>query len=185
MAEQRISSPVATLRGERVTLRPVEAADADRLTEILREPEVSRWWGVHDAQRVREDLIETTDEVVYAIEADGELIGLIEYSEEAEPDYRHAGLDIFLATAWHGRGLGTEALRVLARHLFDERGHHRLTIDPAAANERAIRAYERVGFRPVGVMRQYERGPDGTWRDGLLMDLLVTDFRRAEARSVR
>jgi len=29
-----------------------------------------------------------------------------------------------------------------------------------------------VGFRPVGVMRQYERGGDGHFHDGLLMDLL-------------
>jgi len=45
-------------------------------------------------------------------------------------------------------------------------------IDPAASNEPAIRCYAKVGFRPVGVMRQYERGPDGTFHDGLLMDLL-------------
>ena len=30
----------------------------------------------------------------------------------------------------------------------------------AAANHRAIRCYEKVGFRRVGVLRQYERGPD-------------------------
>ena len=50
----------------------------------------------------------------------------------------------------------------------------RLTIDPAADNQRAIRAYRRVGFRPVGVMRRYERdvGGDG-WHDGLLMELLA------------
>jgi len=68
---------------------------------------------------------------------------------------------------------------VLARHLFRERGHHRLTIDPALANERAIRAYERVGFRRVGVMREYERGADGSWHDGLLMDLLAREFEPA------
>jgi aminoglycoside 6'-N-acetyltransferase len=34
-----------------------------------------------------------------------------------------------------------------------------------------------VGFRPVGVMRRYERGPDGSWHDGLLMDLLPEDLR--------
>ena len=50
-------------------------------------------------------------------------------------------------------------------------------LEPGAANERAIRAYERVGFRPVGVMRAYERGPDGTWHDGLLMDMLRSDLR--------
>jgi aminoglycoside 6'-N-acetyltransferase len=165
------------LRGERVTLRPVRADDADRLLEILREPEVERWWGVHDAERVRADLIEAADDVVFAIEVDGEVIGAVQYSEEPTPDYRHAGMDIFLTTSRHGQGLGSEALRVLARHLFDDRGHHRLTIDPAAANERAIRAYERIGFRPVGVMREYERGPDGTWHDSLLMDLLAGELR--------
>ena len=91
--------------------------------------------------------------------------------------YRHAGMDIYLTTSRYGEGLGTEALRVLARYLFEERGHHRLTIDPAADNAGAIRAYEKVGFRRVGIMRKYERGPDGIWRDGLLMDLLEEEFR--------
>jgi len=91
--------------------------------------------------------------------------------------YRHAGIDILLTTSRHGQGLGTEAIRLLARHLFEERGHHRLTIDPAADNTAAIRAYEKVGFRRVGIMRNYERGPDSVWRDGLLMDMLREEFR--------
>jgi len=33
-----------------------------------------------------------------------------------------------------------------------------------------------VGFRPVGVMRRYERGADGTFHDGLLMDLLAEEL---------
>ena len=90
--------------------------------------------------------------------------------------YRHAGIDLFVATAHQGRGLGSDAIRTLARHLIEERGHHRLSIDPAADNGRAIRAYERVGFRRVGVLRAYERGPDGTWHDGLLMDLLAGEL---------
>jgi aminoglycoside 6'-N-acetyltransferase len=87
-------------------------------------------------------------------------------------------MDIFLTASRHGEGFGTEALKVLARHLFEERGHHRLTIDPAADNAAAIRAYEKVGFRAVGIMRNYERGPDGVWHDGLLMDMLKEDLRR-------
>jgi aminoglycoside 6'-N-acetyltransferase len=146
------------------------------LEAILREPAVSSRWGEHDAESVREELIEPEDVVVYAIEADGELVGAIQYGEETDPDYRHANVDIFLATERHGQGLGSEAIRVLARHLFDDLGHHRLTIDPAADNERAIRAYERVGFRPIGVMREYERADDGTWHDGLLMELLAREF---------
>ena len=173
------TDPSPRLDGERVTLRLAGDADVERLVEILREPEVARWWGDYDAERVRADLLDDDEAVAYAIEADGEVIGLIQYSEETDPDYLHAGIDVFLATRAQGRGLGSEAIRILAHHLF-ERGHHRLTIDPAAGNERAIRAYERVGFRPVGVMRQYERGPDGTWHDGLLMDLLAAEFRSAE-----
>ncbi len=40
----------------------------------------------------------------------------------------------------------------------------------------AIRSYSKAGFRPVGIMRRYERNPDGTWHDNLLMDLLDDEF---------
>src|SRR5262249_32228917 len=113
----------------------------------------------------------------FAIEVDGALAGWLGYNEELDPDCRHASLDIFLAPEYQGRGLGPVALRLGAGWLFDERGHHRLTIDPACANARAIRAYEAVGFRPVGVMRRYERGADGDWHDNLLLDLLRDELR--------
>ena len=90
--------------------------------------------------------------------------------------YRHAGIDIALREQWQGEGLGPDAVRTLARFLIDERHHHRLIIDPAAHNTNAIKAYERVGFRAVGVMRRYERAPDGTWHDGLLMDMLAEEL---------
>ena len=102
---------------------------------------------------------------------------MIQFSEEGEPQYRHAGIDLFLDPALHNRGWGEVAVRRVVRHLIDERGHHRITIDPAAGNGAAIRVYEKVGFRRVGLMRRYERdaGGDG-WHDGLLMEL-VTDER--------
>ena len=164
------------LRGERVLLRPGRPDDADRLFQIRTEPEVVRWWGGVDIEEVREEFIEADDGFVIEVEGE-EVVGAIQYHEEDDPMYRHAGMDIYLTTSRHAEGLGTEALRVLARYLFEERGHHRLTIDPAADNAGAIRAYEKVGFRRVGIMRKYERGPDGIWRDGLLMDLLEEEFR--------
>jgi aminoglycoside 6'-N-acetyltransferase len=58
--------------------------------------------------------------------------------------------------------------------LISERGHHRITIDPALANAAAIRCYEKVGFKPVGVMRQAERDAGGQgWHDCLLMELVA------------
>jgi len=98
---------------------------------------------------------------------------MIQYSEEPEPNYRHAQIDLFVDPALHNRGLGTKALRQVVRLLIEQRGHHRITIDPSTGNAAAIRTYEKIGFRPVGVLRSYERNPDGDgWRDGLLMELL-------------
>jgi aminoglycoside 6'-N-acetyltransferase len=176
--EERTTAPSPVLRGERVLLRRGRAEDVERLSQIRSEPEVAQWWGGLEPGDIRREFI-VSDEG-FVIEVDGEVVGGIQYGEENDSMYHHAGIDLFLTSSRRGRRLGPEAIRVLTRHLFNERGHHRLTIDPAANNNSAIRAYERVGFRKVGVMRQYERGPDGAWRDGLLMELLREDLSEAE-----
>ena len=163
------------LDGDLVRLRPIESGDAERFAAILAEPSVARWWTLAPGGAAA-DWLADGDQATFAIEHEGEVIGSIQYSEVDEPDYRSAGIDLFLATAAQGHGYGTDAVRTLARYLVAVRGHHRLTIDPAAANERAIHVYRTVGFRPVGVMRAYERGPDGAWHDGLLMDLLADEL---------
>jgi aminoglycoside 6'-N-acetyltransferase len=76
----------------------------------------------------------------------------------------------------HGRGHGRRALRLAIEH-FVAKGHHRFTIDPDVENERAIRSYAAVGFKPVGVLRAYGRNPAGGWKGGVLMDLVVPDGR--------
>src|SRR5438552_13277593 len=131
-------------------------------------PEVQRWWDSPD----RDWPLASEGELVWVVELDGLIIGYVEAFEETEPMYRHANIDLALAPAYRGQGLGVDVVRTVATYLTRELGHHRLTIDPAANNVRAIRCYEKVGFRPVGVMRQYERDPNGdTWHAGLLMDL--------------
>ncbi|HVF01045.1 MAG TPA: GNAT family protein [Rubrobacteraceae bacterium] len=178
-----VSGPVdrpTLLRGRNIVLRPLRADDVEVVAEIQAEPGVASWWGPPNEAELRRQADGSDDEAkALAIEREGELVGLIQYHEENEPDFRHARIDVFLAELAQGRGLGTDAVRTLARYLIDERGHHRLTIDPAADNAVAIRVYEKVGFRTVGVMREYWRSPDGTWRDGLLMDLLAREFDRA------
>jgi len=168
------------LRGRNVVLRSVEPGDARALAAILAEPSVARWWGTFGLARVEKDLTGggDPDEEGFAILAEGRVIGYIQSVEQSEPDFRHAGIDLFLATAAQGRGIGPDAIRTLAAHLIDDRGHHRLTIDPAVDNNAAIAAYAKVGFRPVGVMREYQRMPDGHWVDALLMDLLAEELVR-------
>ena len=145
--------------------------DEAELLRIHRAPEVLRWWGSPDEGFPWSDEPEATR---LTIEVDGAVAGIVQFHEEPEPRYRHAAVDLFLDPALHGRGIGTEVLRRVVRQLIDERGHHRVTIDPAAANAAAIRAYEKAGFRRVGVMRRYERDLGGEgWHDGLLMELLA------------
>ncbi|MES2210532.1 MAG: GNAT family protein [Chloroflexota bacterium] len=169
--------PDFVLNDSRIQLRPVVDGDRKSLSAILAEPDVARWWVHEDVPTTVAGVFDDDDEVRLAIVVEGEVIGLIQYAEENTPDYRHAGLDLFVGGAWQGRGIGPDAIRLVARYLFQKRGHHRLIIDPAVANEGAIRAYEKVGFRRVGVMRRYERGADGIWHDGLLMDLLEDELR--------
>ncbi len=162
-----------TLVGPRVTIRPGRPADVERLRGILAEPAVSTWWGEPEpADLIAAKLLGEDPSVLLVVEVDGDVAGGIEYYEETEPMYRHAGIDIYLTGRHQGHGIGAETVGLLAGFLIEQRGHHRLTIDPAAANHRAIECYRKVGFRPVGVMRQYERGGNGQFHDGLLMDLL-------------
>jgi aminoglycoside 6'-N-acetyltransferase len=172
-----VDADVDVIDGRAVRLRPAVRDDIPILARIRATPEVyARWRGGDDLVAAVEEDFAEPDMAAYAIELDGAVIGWIQWQAEEEPDYRHASIDIYLDPAHHGRGLGSDAVRTLAHHLFTVHGHHRIEIDPAADNEAAIRAYTKVGFRPVGITRRSERGPDGTWHDALLMDLLAEEL---------
>lgn len=165
----------SVLVGKEVRLRPLSTRERDRLaTRIASDPAASPWWG-SDADRIR-GWLEEPEVTVFGIEIEGEVAGLIQFEEQNDPDYRYASIDISLLSPWTNRGYGPDALRTLARFLIEKRGHHRIQIDPSVDNHRAIRAYERVGFKRVGVLRRYERRSDGEWHDGLLMDLLAEEL---------
>jgi aminoglycoside 6'-N-acetyltransferase len=153
---------------EALELRPLRSADAPELRRILLSEPVRRWWGAPEPGFPESDDPEAERlTILYA----GAVAGMIQFAEEQHPRYRHATIDLFLDPVLHGRGLGTEALRRVLGLLVTERGHHRVTIDPARANTAAVRAYEKAGFRAIGVMRAYERDADGPeWHDGLLME---------------
>jgi len=159
------------LLGRRVVLRETRDEDVPALRAQLLTPEVAAWWGPPWPEFPFEDDEHHTPFTVRA--PDGTIAGLIQSYEEPEPAFRHATIDLFVAPPFQRQGLGTDAIRTLVRHLVEDRGHHRITIDPAAANVAAVRCYAAIGFRPVGTLRAYWRDPGGVWRDGLLMELIV------------
>ncbi len=166
------------LTGSQVVLRPGQPADLDALEAVFASPEVAAWWVGYDRRRVEAEVLHGDDpaETVYVIVVDREVAGIIQSYEELEEEYRAAGIDIAVGPRWQGTGVALDAIRTLAHHLLEAKGHHHLTIDPAAGNARAIAAYAKVGFRPVGILRQNERGADGTWHDTLLMDLVAGEL---------
>lgn len=176
--EFRVDDGATLLRGERVELRRITLDEVDEVLALReRDPSVVERWPT----MTREDITSTVagdddGQAGWWIVAEGQRVGFIQHYQELDAEYRHAGMDIFIVEPGQGRGLGTDAVRTLARHLVNDLGHHRLVIDPAADNARAIRCYEKVGFRPVGIMREYERGPDGSFHDSLLMDCLAREL---------
>jgi aminoglycoside 6'-N-acetyltransferase len=171
-----IRDAIEPLDHDRIHLRPATPADAALMTAIISDPTVDAWWQAPDPREDVAELLADEELAIWIVESDGVGIGLVMASEETDPQYRHAGIDIALVEAAQGRGLGRATVLAVARWLIDVRGHHRLTIDPSAENARAIRTYAAIGFRPVGTMRAYERRRDGSWHDGLLLDLLAAEL---------
>lgn len=166
-------SKYPAIEGDRLRLRPPRATDAAPLLAILLEPEVSRWWTGYTAERVRTEMVEADNHLV--IEIDGRTAGALAIHENNDAEYRATAMDIFLGAQWYRRRYGAEALATAIGYLARQ-GHHRFTLDPNANNEPAIRSYERLGFRRIGLARDYQRMPDGELNDALLMDLVLRDF---------
>ena len=130
------------VHGRLTTLRPAGAEDVDRLVGWHADPEVSRYWDGETFTRAEmEERLVRGDVEAWIVEASGEPIGYLQVHAE--------GLDMFLIPAARGRGLGPDAARAMAEHLLHERGRERVTVDPYAWNEVAVRAWARAGFVEV------------------------------------
>src|SRR5207247_3190521 len=136
------------LRGRRVVLRHVRPGDEGRLLQIFSDPTVSRWWGDPD-KAVADTMQSEEGDDHYLIEVEGEPVGMIQSYQETDEMYRHAGIDISIREPWQGKGLGPEAILLLAHHLIDALGHHRLVIAPATLHPNATTAHDRLGLTPV------------------------------------
>lgn len=148
-----------TLQAGGLRLRPSTTGDLDMLTRWFAEPETYRWWGGKALTR---------DEVAakytgrrcprvesFIIELHEQPIGYIQYHLEGPGE---AGLDMMLVPSARDLGFGPRAAQLLVDHLTTERGWNDITVDPAAGNGRAIRAWEKAGFR---VEREWSDHPDG------------------------
>jgi aminoglycoside 6'-N-acetyltransferase len=125
-----------------VSLRRATGEDVDCLVAWHADPEVTRYWDDETFTRAEmEGRLARADVEAWIVEESGEPVGYLQVHPE--------GLDMFLVPAARGRGIGPKAARAMARHLVDERGYARVTVDPYAWNETAVRAWARAGFVEV------------------------------------
>lgn len=186
MAPATPFSEKPTLRGELVTLRPVTGDDAALLDAVVRDdPEVAELTGsVHrtgdspppiDPARLRaiyESWAVADDRLVLAVvdNTTAAVVGEVVLNDW-DPANRSCGFRTFVGRAGRGRGLGTEATRLVVEHGLGTMGLHRITLEVYAFNPRARHVYEKVGFVHEGTGRDALRFDDG-WVDVHLMAIL-------------
>jgi len=110
--------------------------------------------------------------------ATGELIGNA-LLWGIDPHNRNAHIGISLRSAFRGRHLGTDVVRVLCRYGFAVRGLHRLQVDTLADNDAMIGAATRAGFVLEGTLRQ-AAWVDGSFADEVILSLLATEWPPAD-----
>ena len=179
-----------TLVGELVTLRCVTAADVPALCGMWEDPESRRLTGSHPraeasaaqlnawyATRVGQD-----DRLDLAVvdNATGVAVGEAVLNEW-DAGNESCGFRISLVPGSYGRGLGTEATRLICGYGFEKLGLHRIALEVYAFNPRARRTYEKAGFVAEGVLRDALRW-DGAWVDATVMSILAEEWERHRGR---
>jgi RimJ/RimL family protein N-acetyltransferase len=176
------------IRGERVSLRPVEERDYPLIHAWQNDPEV--WWLMdYEMPFSLADIAASEQRAAeeghpFIIEVDGRPIGRIGLNGMRRRD-RICALYVFIGdrSVW-GQGLGTDAVNALLAHAFSRFDLCRVELWSLADNERAIRAYRHSGFREDA--RLAERSwKDGRWVDRVVMTVTREDFEAARNVSHR
>ena len=167
--------------GKKCYLSPVDTSDTEKFTEWLNDMEVTvnlnLYTSIINIENEREMLVRLSKEQNYSIIDIGadELIGNCGYvSIDHLNQTAEVGIFIGNKKYWN-RGYGTEALTLLMNYGFKVLNLHNVFLKVYSFNERAIRCYEKVGFRIIGKRREaLLRGKDR--HDIIYMDLLHNDF---------
>jgi len=172
--------------GQKVRLRAIEREDIPHFVRWFNDPEVTRHLAAYmPMSRAAEEKwferqLEDKNSVILGIEAtDGDkpvLIGNIGLHRINWKD-RQAVLGIVIGEKdYWNKGYGTDAIRALLDHAFRQMNLNRIWLIVDADNPRAIRCYEKCGFRQEGRMRQ-SVFRDGAYYDQLLMSVLQEEWK--------
>ena len=184
-----------TLTGERVLLRPfmldvdapalramLQDAEAIRLTGSSHGPGDLPAWDAAAEARFREwyetrNLEQGRLDLAVVDLASARCVGEVVLNDWS-PANRSCGFRTVLGPDGRGRGLGTEAVRMIVGYGFEELGLHRISLEVYSFNPRARRVYDKVGFVAEGVLRDALRYEEG-WVDATVMSILDHEDRKS------
>jgi RimJ/RimL family protein N-acetyltransferase len=169
--------------GELIYLRPLEREDAPTIAPWINDPDVSRNLlqylplNVRAEEQFIDRLYQDDQQTALGIvvkETD-RLIGVTGLHKHDHRS-RQASFGILLGvkTEWD-KGYGTEATALVVRYAFDTLNLNRVWLHVFEDNARAIRAYEKVGFRREGLLRQ-DNFRDGRYGNTVVMGLLREEW---------
>lgn len=181
--EQKI---IKFLTGERIYLRPIENDDLDLFySKALWDKEGRRLTGtqaVFSRSGVQNwfDKVSTDDsriDLLICLQKNNQAIGELAMLDIDHQNQRSVvRISVFERDFW-GKGYGTEALSLLVEFGFNVLNLHRIGLDVFEYNERAIKSYEKLGFKQEGRIRD-ELFYDGKFHDSILMGVLRNEFKK-------
>jgi ribosomal-protein-alanine N-acetyltransferase len=170
------------LQTSRLTLRPLEAGDAENLHALMSDAEVMAFWDIaeiEDIDLTRTILADQLDQVARKTAlywamiriADGAFVGCCDLSEIDRWHHR-AEVGFIVGRQFWGDGYTLEAMQAVLNHAAQTLRLRRLTARTHLGNARSVRLLERLGFAQEGLLRGYvDRG--GERRDCELFGLLL------------
>jgi len=175
------------LCGSSVVLREPIAADADGRRACGHQPEIIRMYGgspavatpqpmtAEEAQTWFATFVETDRPYRWVIEHGGRIVGTARLHSLVREDRRARYAIGLFHPDFLGRGVGTEATKLVLQFAFRQLGLHRIDLRVLAHNERAIRCYRTCGFVEEGRERETAL-IDGIWHDDIIMGMLEDEF---------
>ena len=172
------------LEGTKTFLRPLEAEDIPMFQRWYNNQEVNYWanagWPLStmlsDEEIEERFFVPQRDSRRFTILNENKVpIGTTGFRDMNIPA-RSAVLFIIVGEKeYWNRGYGTDALKVLVDYLFLQWNFHRLSLDTWDGNQRALKAYSKLGFKTEGRLRQ-ARFVMGEYQDAIIMALLRDEY---------
>jgi RimJ/RimL family protein N-acetyltransferase len=170
--------------GERIRLRAREEADLEEMYRWINDWETVQYLASRypRSRKVEREWLTAGDpafgDTAFIVETlgEGQPIGWLGLHEMA-PEHREAHLGIAIGEAeYRDGGYGTDIMRTVARAAFDVMNLNRIELTVYDWNTRAIRVYEKVGYKREGLLRE-AMFRAGKWHDLVLMGLLRGEER--------